>query len=135
MTVNLVNSLAHKWLQSTHADKCDTSCNVCLQDYRNLPYHPVLDWKLALDMARLVSDANAIIDLQTPWGNQLNPWSRLRQGNNPPIPATLQLLGYSSPVQFGSLIGFKHQRRDRKDILILRHPLWNNDHSEWINAS
>ena len=132
--INLVNSLAHKWLESKHANECDTSCNLCLQDYRNLPYHPVLDWKLALDMARLVSDTNAVIDLQTPWGNQPNPWNRLIKGKNAPIPATLQLLGYGSPVQFGSLIGFVHQNRRRQDILILRHPLWNDDHPEWINA-
>ncbi|WP_206536255.1 helicase-related protein [Cyanobacterium aponinum] len=131
--VNLVNSLANKWLESRHANECDTSCNLCLQDYRNLPYHPVLDWKLALDMARLVSDANAITDLQTPWGNQPNPWSRLIQDHNAPIPATLKALKYDdSPLQFGSLIGFVNQR---KQILILRHPLWTDDHPEWINAS
>lgn len=132
--VSCVNSLANKWLQSKHADECDTSCNLCLQDYRNLPYHPLLDWKLALDMARLISDFNTIIDLQTPWHNQPNPWSRLIQGNNAPIPAILERLGYNSPVNFGSLIGFVHRGRNRKEILILRHPLWNDEHPEWLNA-
>lgn len=132
--LNVQNSIAHQWLAHGHENECDTSCNMCLRDYRNLPYHGVLDWRLALDMARLVSDASAIIDLQTPWGNAPNPWSRLIQGNNAPISALVQRLGYGLPVQFGSLIGFVLQNRRRRQVLILRHPLWTNDHSEWINA-
>lgn len=31
--------------------QCDSSCYVCLRDYRNMAYHPLLDWRLALDMA------------------------------------------------------------------------------------
>ena len=129
------NSIAQNWLAQGHEDECDTSCNVCLRDYRNLPYHGILDWRLALDMARLVANASAVIDLQTPWGNYPNPWMRLVQGTNAPIPASLQRLGYGSPVQFGTLIGFIHQASRHRAILILRHPLWQDDHPEWIAAN
>jgi DEAD/DEAH box helicase domain-containing protein len=128
------NSIAWKWLAQGHGDECDTSCNICLRDYRNLPYHGLLDWRLALDMARLMSGASVTIDLQTSWGNYPNPWSRLIQGANSPIPASLQRLGYGAPQQFGSLIGFIHQGRNRREILILRHPLWTDNHPEWIDA-
>ncbi len=47
------NSIANRWLAQGHEDECDTSCNICLRDYRNLPYHGLLDWRLALDMARI----------------------------------------------------------------------------------
>ena len=47
------NSNAAKWLEAEHADACDTSCNKCLRDYGNMSYHPLLDWRLAIDMARL----------------------------------------------------------------------------------
>lgn len=30
---------------------CDSSCYACLRDYRNMPYHPLLDWRLAVDLA------------------------------------------------------------------------------------
>ncbi|GAA6621963.1 DEAD/DEAH box helicase [Scytonema sp. NUACC26] len=126
------NSIAWKWLSPKHEGDCDTSCNLCLRDYRNLPYHGILDWRLALDMARLVSDASATIDLHTPWSSYPNPWLRLIQGANAPIPASLQRLGYSSPTHFGTLIGFVHQSSRR--IRILRHPLWQDDHPEWIAA-
>ena len=125
------NSIANQWLAQGHEDECDTSCNKCLRDYRNLPYHGVLDWRLALDMGRLVNDASAAIDLQTAWGNYPNPWSRLIQGDNAPIPALIGCLGYGAPVQFGLLTGFVHRR---KQILILRHPLWTDDHPEWQRA-
>ncbi|WP_206817582.1 helicase-related protein, partial [Chroococcus sp. FPU101] len=126
------NSIAWKWLAQGHGDDCDTSCNMCLRDYRNLPYHGLLDWRLALDMAHLMLDSSATIDLQTPWGNYPNPWNRLIQGANAPIPYSLQRLGYGTPQQFGTLIGFIHH--NHQDILILRHPLWTDDHPEWINA-
>jgi DEAD/DEAH box helicase domain-containing protein len=128
------NSIAWKWLAQGHVHECDTSCNMCLRDYRNLPYHGLLDWRLALDMARLMSDASVAIDLQTSWGNYPNPWNRLIQGTNAPIPASLQRLGYGAPQPFGSLIGFIHQGRNRREILLLRHPLWTDEHPEWINA-
>jgi DEAD/DEAH box helicase domain-containing protein len=126
------NNIAWKWLAPGHEGDCDTSCNLCLRDYGNLPYHGILDWRLALDMARLVSDASAIIDLHTPWGSNPNPWLRLIQGINPPIPASFQRLGYGLPTHFATLVGFIHQRRTT--IRILRHPLWQDDHPEWIAA-
>ena len=131
---SIQNSIAWNWLASEHEGDCDTSCNSCLRDYRNLPYHGILDWRLALDMARLISDGSAIIDLHTPWGSNPNPWLRLIQGTNPPIPASFQRLGYGSPRHFGTLIGFVHQNTRRRTIRILRHPLWQDDHPEWITA-
>lgn len=124
------NSIASVWLNSQGHD-CDTSCNLCLRDYQNLAYHGLLDWRLALDMARLVSNATSI-DLSSPWGSNLpNPWLSLVQGA---VPATLQRLGYGSPTQFKTLTGYVHQNPKRQAILILRHPLWQDDHPEWITA-
>lgn len=34
---------------------CDSSCYDCLRDYGNMPYHGLLDWRLALDMADLAA--------------------------------------------------------------------------------
>jgi DEAD/DEAH box helicase domain-containing protein len=103
-----------------------------LRDYQNLAYHGLLDWRLALDMAQLVLSASSTIDLNSPWGSIPNPWSELYQGMNAPIPATLQRLGYGLPTQFGTLTGYVHQNQNRQTILILRHPLWQDNHPEWI---
>jgi hypothetical protein len=127
---NVPNSIAGQWIG--HGSDCDTSCNICLRDYQNLAYHGLLDWRLALDMARLACDPASIIDLDTNWGNFPNPWQHLIQTR---IPQTLQRLGYTSQVQFGTLTGYVKQAPRRRSIRILRHPLWNDSHPEWIAAA
>ncbi|RUS92548.1 hypothetical protein DSM106972_098810 [Dulcicalothrix desertica PCC 7102] len=132
--LNTANSVAATWLNSQgHSKDCDTSCNLCLRDYQNLVYHGLLDWRLALDMARLVSNSSIKVDLSSPWSSCIqNPWLSLL---NNAVPATLQRLGYRPPTQFKTLTGYVHQNPKRKIILILRHPLWQDDHPEWIAAS
>ena len=125
-------SIAHRWLNpEVHGKNCDTSCNDCLRDYRNLAYHGLLDWRLALDMARLVRDPSVTIDLTSNWGNFLNPWQSLVSGA---ISATFQRLGYDEPIQFANLTGFVKNQRNSNEIRIIRHPLWQDDHPEWMNA-
>ncbi|MFB2880682.1 DEAD/DEAH box helicase [Floridanema aerugineum] len=126
------NSIASRWINPHgHGSECDASCNICLRDYQNLAYHGLLDWRLALDMARLVSNSSSVVDLNTSWGNFQNPWLNLVQN---PIAAALNRLGYGSPVRFGTLSGYVHQNQQRRTIRILRHPLWNDDHPEWMAA-
>lgn len=45
-----------------HGVACQTSCHDCMRDYGNLAYHSILDWRLAVDMARLCLNAAAPID-------------------------------------------------------------------------
>jgi Lhr-like helicase len=132
--INNPDSIANKWLNHSHGDSCDTSCNLCLRDYQNLAYHGLLDWRLALDMARLVLSNSNNIDINSPWGTMVNPWVNLYQGNNSAITNTLQNLGFDSPTQFATLTGYVHNSKKRQNILILRHPLWQNDHPEWLKA-
>jgi len=127
------NSIAFKWMSEKHQGNCDTSCNLCLRDFYNQVYHGLLDWRLALDMARLISSDATIVDLQSAWGNVPNPWTRLVEGEKAPIPAIFQQIGYGSPELFGTLSGYVHKNRKRQ-LIILRHPLWNDEHPEWQAA-
>jgi hypothetical protein len=120
--------------QALHARECDTSCNKCLRDFGNLPYHGLLDWRLALDMARLIVSPSALVDLTTDWGALTNPWRPLLVGDRASVPATLQRLGYKAPEAFGTLRGFVHNTAKRRNILIERHPLWQEDHPLWQAA-
>ncbi|MBD2413811.1 DEAD/DEAH box helicase [Nostoc calcicola FACHB-389] len=126
-------SIAAKWMSPDHESECDTSCNLCLRDFYNLSYHGLLDWRLALDMARIASSSGALIDLESSWNGCLNPWKNLILGTKAPIPATLARLGYTSQVQFGSLRGYIRSGKLAK-VLILRHPLWTDEHPEWIEV-
>ncbi len=138
---SIPNSIALNWTELTamatdptpHAVECDTSCNRCLRDFRNLPYHGLLDWRLALDMARLASSATTTVDLETSWGRIPNPWTNLVQASGP-IASALQRLGYRPSAKFGNLRGYVHLNPGRRTVLIERHPLWQDDHPEWMTA-
>jgi hypothetical protein len=119
------NSLAFRWLQ--HQQTCDTSCNNCLRDYSNLAYHGLLDWRLALDMARLLRDARAPVDLQSPWGEeQENPWRRLVEQVLPPL---LENLGFQQVSQDFLLPVWTGNRG--REVRIVRHPIWTDEHPIW----
>ena len=50
-------------LRSPHHD-CDTSCYDCLKDYSNMAFHPLLDWRLGLDMLDILTGARLDV---APW--------------------------------------------------------------------
>ena len=55
-----------------HGKDCDSSCysKGCMRDYSNMPYHPFLDWRLGLDVARLCLERDYQMDLQKDyWGS------------------------------------------------------------------
>jgi len=123
-------TIAQRWL--AHASECDSSCNGCLRDYHNLAYSGLLDWRLALDMARLALDAAAVPDLSTPWTGTPNPWARLVDSDRAPVAAALMRLGYEAPVRVGGLSAYKHRAQDA--VRIVRHPLWEDGHPAWRDA-
>ena len=127
-------NLAELWINEDHNHECDTSCNTCLRDFHNLPYHGLLDWRLALDMARLAASPTAIIDLDSPWEKYENPWKILLQGDNAPVPATMHRLGYDLE-NFSELRGYVKQKGRVKKIWIECHPLWTKDHPSYIAAA
>lgn len=101
-------------VHSSHADECQTSCPDCLREFGNLPYHNILDWRLALDVARLALSAQAPIDFSVPY------W----HGSD----------AAAGAAYFGAMPGWTHgyfhgvyagQRNNR--IVMITHPLWRED--------
>ena len=127
-------SLAEVWMKDTHNHECDTSCNTCLRDFYNLSYHGLLDWRLALDMARLADSPAVTIDLDSSWGENENPWSVLLQTDNAPVPATMKRIGYVQRTEFAGLHAYIHGSSHRRQILIERHPLWTDEHPVYREA-
>lgn len=128
-------SLAYKWFTeqvdngSRHQDVCDTSCHKCIRDYDNMAYHGLLDWRLALDMARIATDANSVVDIHSDWQGIRNPWRLLVEGPNAPVPRTMSQLGFKNVEIFNNLTGLVHLKG--KSILIICHPLWTDDNHMW----
>ena len=104
---------------SPHQDECSSSCHRCLRDYGNMPYHSLLDWRLALDMVRLALDPNAAIDLAQ------SHWSALVQRTALPY---FRGLSYTQTTLAGLPAGHDP---GTGEVLILVHPLWDQDASNF----
>jgi hypothetical protein len=116
-----------------HPAGWDSSCNLCLRDFFNLPSHGLLDWRLALDMARLAAHGIQP-DLTTLGAKQPNPWERVTARP----PSVLQRLDYDvdPPVSFGSLRAFVRPRAQqaRTRILLLCRPQWTERYPVYLEA-
>ena len=101
-------------LAAHHADTCQTSCPDCLRDYANLAWHCILDWRLAVDMARLALDSTAPMDFTTPY------WQPLVAAATTPY---FNALGWTATA----LGGLPAARSGSQGEFIV-HPLWSNLH-------
>jgi DEAD/DEAH box helicase domain-containing protein len=99
-----------------HADECVTSCQRCLREYGNMAFHPLLDWRLGIDMARLALDPATALDLDSPL------WAPLVHRH---VPRYLQGLGLDPICLAGLPAGVA--RRTGK-VVVLTHPLWDPGH-------
>ena len=96
-----------------HIDDCRTSCPDCLRDYSNLAFHNILDWRLALDMARLALDPNAPIDFSVTYWQGLDALAAQSYCNAAGL----------SVVRFGDIVA----GRDGDHIELITHPLWDDN--------
>ena len=139
LSPNAPETIAKAWLESErrsghaspHSLECDTSCNRCLREYGNLGYHGLLDWRLALDMARIAFSADARIDLTSEWeGGTLNPWKRVAQGSS----KLLTKLRFSEVGTNRGLQVFRNPPNRGPGLVVIRHPLWTDDHPDWLSS-
>jgi DEAD/DEAH box helicase domain-containing protein len=87
---------------------CDSACYDCLKDYANMAYHGLLDWRLAVDMARLARGRE--IGLSDHWdGIAENLISRF-----------CEEFGWTQ-TQFGPVTGAQLQDK----AILAVHPLWD----------
>jgi hypothetical protein len=103
-----------------HADRCQTSCPDCLRDYSNLAWHNILDWRMAIDLARLALDAGASVDFSTAH------WQSIVDSVPP---AYFGALGWT-PTTFGGLPAACSGTRGECIV----HPLWAGLHPTILQA-
>ena len=102
-----------------HSHDCFNSCHRCLREFGNMAFHPILDWRLGLDMAQLALDPNARIDLTT------SHWSDLVARIAPTYFAGLQMQTRTFDALSGGVDPFNNE------AIILTHPLWDTDSSNF----
>ena len=105
---------------ANHADRCQTSCPDCLRDYSNLAWHNILDWRMAIDLARLAIDADSPVDFTTA------QWQSLVALAAPPY---FRALGWT-PTMLGSLPA----ARSGAEAEFIVHPLWADQHPAILQA-
>jgi DEAD/DEAH box helicase domain-containing protein len=127
-------SIVSRWLADEHLKECDASCNRCLRDFYNLPYHGLLDWRLALDMVRLALSSTNTPGVSTAWEKAQNPWYEMYFGKHPVIGRVLYEFGFTEQRLLPSGLPVyiaKHRRR----ALVGTHPLWDvSSHPEYLQA-
>ena len=123
-------SIATKWLAASHMG-CDTSCNKCLRDYNNMAYHGLLDWRLALDMARIAS-GEGNIDLVSNWNGNLNPW---KANISDSVEAAVKKLHFEYLATINGLRVFVRTQNNRNKVLIETHPLWRDTNPVYLTTN
>lgn len=105
-----------------HRQSCKTACYKDLLNYRNLPYHGVLDWRLGVGLLRVLKDANYVAGLDGNWNDyvEIEDWSEH---------AKLLATELQSTIDWDDLV-----LHDEGDIpfliwndlaIIVVHPFWN----------
>jgi len=105
-------------IQSGGHASCDSSCYDCLKVYRNMTYHGLLDWRLAISYLKVLHDSSYVSGLDGNFSStELSSWLGLAEKTRN------QFIGYFGykPVQYGLLPGFIASKR--KYLVV--HPLWD----------
>jgi len=119
--------LIKHWME--HANLCESACNHCLRDYSNLPYHPLLDWRLALEMLMLMQARREILpchDPQSIWYGLVKP-----EGAIDRLFTSLSYVRIKGPG--GIPVYAKDQRESKLRAIV--HPLWQDHHPQQLALS
>jgi hypothetical protein len=97
-----------------------------------MQYHGLLDWRLALDMARLARDQSAALDLASDLSSTIhNPWKPLVGCEQAPVSRTMAQFGYSFLSAEGHPCFVSNRR---KKILVACHPLWTTQNEAYLEV-
>ncbi|WP_062516823.1 DEAD/DEAH box helicase [Demequina gelatinilytica] len=110
-----LGDLQDRWADPAHAAKCDVSCPDCMRSYDNSRKHPLLDWRLALDMLELFS------------GRELTLGRSLLAGNEVYEVAARALPG-AEARSYGEVPAIVSGRK----CVLLAHPLWRVEEA-WLD--
>ncbi|WP_328677544.1 DEAD/DEAH box helicase [Streptomyces sp. NBC_00322] len=60
----VTDAMLAKLREGSHGSECRGSCYDCLRDYTNMAYHPLLDWRLAADLLKIMRGDRLDLDRQ-----------------------------------------------------------------------
>ena len=125
------DSFAKRLLSNEHTQACRDACPTCLLNFRNMNYHPILDWRLGVSLLRIFADGKYSCGLDNQFSaTELAGWKSMAAERLERFKE-----GYGS--QFITVPGtlLPTLRRDGEEkFLIAAHTLWNNRNAEGILA-
>lgn len=105
----IVDEIGERLRQDGHAGTCDSSCLDCLRSYDNRRLHPLLDWRLGLDLAELAA---------------ARPLEERRWLDD--APAIGGALAAAFGLRLGTIADLPALREDGKPkAAVLCHPMWS----------
>lgn len=114
-------------MQSAHLDACDSSCYDCLKVYRNMTYHGLLDWRLALSYLKILNDRDYRSGLDGIFtAPELYGWLRTAEQLRDNF---TNYFNYEN-ISWGNLLGFKAGQQK----VIITHPFWDTINPQGILA-
>ena len=117
-----------KLYSSEHIKNCETSCNDCLKAYRNINYHGLLDWRLAVSLLKTFISSSYKCGLNDDFLDpELEDWKKKADQLRDQFCHSFQSC---STKNFGALPGFSISG---KNALII-HPFWNIEAKEDLLA-
>lgn len=108
-------------VEDEHVGSCDASCYRCLRNYRNMPFHSLLDWRLALNLLRVLANERFQCGLDGQFDTpDLARWPDQAMSL---CDSFCTSFGFEMDL-FGELPGF---RTSSGAPVIIKHPLWDCD--------
>ena len=117
-------------MSDEHKNDCKSSCAKCLRTYQNQGYHHVLDWRLGMDLIKLMLDPNYDMGqtIPTPYGDLFEIFDevgiKVQNANNAlnieydSVNRCLKIPGnWNNPLATNPA--------DRFEMIV--HPLWKHD--------
>jgi Lhr-like helicase len=134
LTLEMHGEFLCRLLDESHRHKCDWSCYSCLRNFRNMRFHPLLDWRLAISMIRILASSNEQVGLDGNWNKiELEGWKEVVRDKalDPFLKGFDQLA--NKPFELIEGVECPSFRYGRQAVIV-RHPLWDTTGPEGLFA-
>jgi len=119
------------FMDDGHEAQCNTSCYICVQQYQNRRYHPLLDWRLALAYLRAMTDPSYQCGLDGNFDShpELKGWLRKAHALAESVASMRPRFWRAEPagsMGLPCLVETDGQQRVNRRLIVI-HPLWRAD--------
>ncbi|WP_432671111.1 DEAD/DEAH box helicase [Flavobacterium sp. SM2513] len=121
------NRYTYSFINEEHAKVCKDSCYKDLRNYRNLNYHGILDWRLAVGLIRVLSDATYLVGLDGNWDHvEIADWPETADEYARDFAITLGIDIIKDPSCYRVIENIPIISYNNINIVIT-HPFWNTE--------